>query len=74
MREPAAVEVDVLVLGGGMAGAIAALSARAAGARVALVRRAAGATALSYFTGFITRGPILARQILEELRKSSGRS
>jgi dihydroorotate dehydrogenase len=28
----------------------------------------AGATAVSYFTGFITRGPILARRILETLR------
>jgi dihydroorotate dehydrogenase len=28
----------------------------------------AGATAVGYFTGFITRGPILARQILETLR------
>jgi dihydroorotate dehydrogenase len=28
----------------------------------------AGATAVGYFTGFITRGPILARQILEALR------
>jgi len=28
----------------------------------------AGANAVSYFTGFITRGPILARCILEELR------
>jgi dihydroorotate dehydrogenase len=28
----------------------------------------AGATALGYFTGFITRGPLLARQILDELR------
>jgi dihydroorotate dehydrogenase len=28
----------------------------------------AGATAVSYFTGFITRGPILARLILEALR------
>jgi dihydroorotate dehydrogenase len=27
----------------------------------------AGATALGYFTGFITRGPLLARQILEHL-------
>jgi dihydroorotate dehydrogenase len=27
----------------------------------------AGATAISYFTGFVTRGPILARQILEGL-------
>jgi dihydroorotate dehydrogenase len=29
----------------------------------------AGATAVGYFTGFITRGPILARQILEALRE-----
>lgn len=29
----------------------------------------AGATAISYFTGFITRGPILARLILESLRE-----
>jgi dihydroorotate dehydrogenase len=28
----------------------------------------AGATAIGYFTGFITRGPILARRILEALR------
>jgi dihydroorotate dehydrogenase len=27
----------------------------------------AGATAVGYFTGFITRGPILARLILERL-------
>jgi len=40
-------EADVLVLGGGMAGAVAALAARAAGARVVLVRRSPGATALS---------------------------
>ena len=38
---------DVLVIGGGLAGAVAALAARAAGASVALVRRAPGATALS---------------------------
>jgi glycerol-3-phosphate dehydrogenase subunit B len=43
----AAVQADVLVLGGGMAGSIAALAARASGARVALVSRAPGATALS---------------------------
>jgi glycerol-3-phosphate dehydrogenase subunit B len=41
------IRCDVLVAGGGMAGAIAALAARAAGARVVLVRRAPGATALS---------------------------
>jgi dihydroorotate dehydrogenase len=28
----------------------------------------AGATAVGYFTGFITRGPILTREILEALR------
>ena len=33
---------------------------------LALLR--AGATAVSYFTGFVTRGPILAREILEALR------
>jgi glycerol-3-phosphate dehydrogenase subunit B len=38
---------DVLVIGGGMAGAVAALAARAAGSRVVLARRAPGATALS---------------------------
>jgi glycerol-3-phosphate dehydrogenase subunit B len=40
-------ETDVLVIGGGMAGAMAALSARASDARVALVRRSPGATAVS---------------------------
>ena len=38
---------DVLVVGAGMAGAMAALAARAAQASVVLVRRAPGATALS---------------------------
>lgn len=33
----------------------------------ALALLQAGATAVGYFTGFITRGPILARQILEAL-------
>jgi dihydroorotate dehydrogenase len=33
----------------------------------ALALLEAGATAVSYFTGFVTRGPILARQILETL-------
>jgi glycerol-3-phosphate dehydrogenase subunit B len=42
-----ATEADVLVVGGGMAGTVAALAARAEGARVVLVRRAPGATALS---------------------------
>ena len=40
-------DADVLVLGGGMAGAMAALAAREAGARTVLVRRSPGATALS---------------------------
>ncbi|BDG07077.1 FAD-binding protein [Anaeromyxobacter paludicola] len=39
--------LDVLVLGGGLAGAVAALAARERGARVALVRRSPGASALS---------------------------
>lgn len=38
---------DVLVVGGGLAGAVAALAARAAGAAVVLVRRGPGATAYS---------------------------
>ncbi|BDG01795.1 FAD-binding protein [Anaeromyxobacter oryzae] len=40
-------DADVLVIGGGMAGAVAALAARDGGARVVLARRAPGATALS---------------------------
>jgi glycerol-3-phosphate dehydrogenase subunit B len=51
------VDADVLVLGGGMAGAIAALAARALGARVVLVRRSPGATALS--SGAISVAPDL---------------
>lgn len=39
--------VDVLVIGGGLAGAVAALEARASGASVLLARRSPGATALS---------------------------
>jgi len=38
---------EVMVIGGGLAGAVAALAARAAGAQVLLVRRAPGASALS---------------------------
>jgi dihydroorotate dehydrogenase len=30
----------------------------------------AGATAVGYFTGFITRGPLLARRILDELLRA----
>ncbi len=48
-------EADVLVIGGGMAGTIAALAARAAGARVVAVRRSPGATALS--SGAISVAP-----------------
>jgi glycerol-3-phosphate dehydrogenase subunit B len=40
-------EADVLVVGGGLAGAVAALAARGAGATVVLLRRSPGATALS---------------------------
>jgi glycerol-3-phosphate dehydrogenase subunit B len=53
MTDP--VEGDVLVVGGGMAGAVAALAAREAGARTVLVRRAPGATALS--SGAISVAP-----------------
>ncbi len=41
------IECDVLVVGGGMAGATAALAAREGGARVVLVRKAPGSTGLS---------------------------
>jgi glycerol-3-phosphate dehydrogenase subunit B len=54
----ALLEADVLVVGGGMAGALAALAARAHGARVVLARRAPGATALS--SGAISVAPDLA--------------
>ncbi len=57
MNGPRRVDADVLVLGGGMAGAVAALSARAGGARVALIRRSPGATALS--SGAISVAPDL---------------
>jgi len=50
-------EADVLVAGGGMAGAIAALAARRAGRAVALVRRSPGATALS--SGAVSVAPDL---------------
>lgn len=54
MSDPARLDCDVLVVGGGLAGAVAALAARRAGARVALARRAPGATALS--SGAISSG------------------
>jgi glycerol-3-phosphate dehydrogenase subunit B len=52
---PLATAADVLVIGGGMAGAIAALAARDAGRSVVLVRRSPGATALS--SGAISVAP-----------------
>ncbi|HET8539582.1 MAG TPA: FAD-binding protein [Anaeromyxobacter sp.] len=52
---PEGLQADVLVVGGGMAGAIAALAARAAGARVVVARRSPGATALS--SGAISVAP-----------------
>ncbi|HEY6098042.1 MAG TPA: anaerobic glycerol-3-phosphate dehydrogenase subunit B [Anaeromyxobacter sp.] len=48
-------DADVLVIGGGMAGAMAALAARQAGAQTVLVRRSPGATALS--SGAISVAP-----------------
>ena len=42
-----ALTADVVVVGGGMAGACAAIAAREKGAKVLLVARASGATALS---------------------------
>jgi glycerol-3-phosphate dehydrogenase subunit B len=49
------VRADVLVVGGGLAGAVAALSAAALGRRVVVARRAPGATALS--SGAISVAP-----------------
>jgi glycerol-3-phosphate dehydrogenase len=46
-EEPEAVPVDVLVIGGGMAGTMAALAAADAGQEVVVVRKGYGATALS---------------------------
>jgi glycerol-3-phosphate dehydrogenase subunit B len=54
---------DVLVLGGGVAGAAAALSAAAAGARAVLVRSGPGATAVSA-GGWVGRPPDALREIL----------
>ncbi|HZN95626.1 MAG TPA: FAD-binding protein [Myxococcales bacterium] len=50
-------EVEVLVVGGGMAGAMAALSAARAGARVLVARRALGATAISSGAVDVAPGP-----------------
>ncbi len=52
---------DLVVLGGGLAGATAALSARAQGARVAVASRSYGATALSTGALDLAHTPALAR-------------
>jgi glycerol-3-phosphate dehydrogenase subunit B len=56
---------DVLVLGGGMAGAAAALSAAAAGARVVLVRSGPGATAVCA-GGWVGQPPEQLRGVLAQ--------
>lgn len=53
-------ETDVLVIGGGMAGAIAALSARRMGAKVLLARNSVGATALSSGAIDVAPDPVAA--------------
>lgn len=63
-------EAEVLVVGGGMAGAMAALAARAAGARAVLVRRAPGATALS--SGAVSVAPDLGALPGEPLASRRG--
>ena len=60
-----ALQADVLVVGGGMAGAIAALAARRLGRTVVLARRAPGATALS--SGAISVAPDLGALRGEQL-------
>lgn len=52
---------DVLVIGGGLGGTIAALVARAAGARVALANRSWGATAMSTGALDLAYTPALSR-------------
>ena len=68
MSEP--VRADVLVAGGGMAGAIAALAAAEEGARVVLVRRAPGASALS--SGAIGVAPDVGAAPREPFRSRRG--
>ncbi len=63
-------EAEVLVIGGGMAGAVAALAARATGARAVLVRRAPGATALS--SGAVSIAPDLGALPGEPLASRRG--
>lgn len=57
-----AVRAEVLVVGGGIAGAIAAIAARRRGAQVVLVRRSLGATALSSGAMDIAPDPLATPQ------------
>lgn len=52
------IEADVVVVGGGAAGAVAALAAREEGLRVAVVRRSWGATALSSGAADLAPDPV----------------
>jgi glycerol-3-phosphate dehydrogenase subunit B len=52
------IEADVVVIGGGAAGAVAALAAREEGLRVAVVRRAYGATAVSSGAADLAPDPV----------------
>jgi glycerol-3-phosphate dehydrogenase subunit B len=65
-----ALRADVLVVGGGMAAAVAALAAREAGASVVLARRAPGATALS--SGAISVAPDAAARAGEPVAARRG--
>jgi glycerol-3-phosphate dehydrogenase subunit B len=74
------VQADLLVVGGGMAGTVAALAARSRGQRVVVVRRAPGATALSSGAisvapdlGALPGGPLASRRPpLEAARRLAG--
>lgn len=52
------IETDVLVIGGGIAGALAALAAKERGLEVTVVRRAWGATALSSGAAHVAPDPL----------------
>ena len=54
----APVDADVLVLGGGAAGAVAALAAQELGAKVVVVRRSLGATAVSSGAADVAPDPL----------------
>ena len=65
--------VDVLVIGGGLAGAAAALTAREAGASVLLCSRAPGATALSSGAADVAAiGDLPLREAVRELARRPG--